>query len=116
MIQQKEVKLGNFLQCGDEILIVSAIYRSGFHCVNESGVDRDNHRFLLKPIPLTEQWLLKFGLSNRKIWVFEIFGDNHRGFHISSEGGEWLFIKYVHQLQNLYFALTGEELKVKEMA
>jgi hypothetical protein len=26
------------------------------------------------------------------------------------------FIDYVHQLQNLYFALTGEELTVKEQA
>jgi len=26
----------------------------------------------------------------------------------------WVNIKHVHQLQNLYFALTGEELTIKE--
>ena len=25
----------------------------------------------------------------------------------------WIKIKYVHQLQNIYFALTGEELTIK---
>ncbi len=26
----------------------------------------------------------------------------------------WVNIKHVHQLQNLYFALTGKELTIKE--
>jgi hypothetical protein len=74
-------------------------------------------------IPLTEEWLKKFGFTfddNFKIsylspdvnnWQMRIF--------TSSNGYEWVIsimhkieIKYVHQLQNLYFALTGEELKI----
>ena len=68
----------------------------------------ENNCNYIEPIPLTEEWLLRFGL-NRQISVFEIFGDNKRGFHIDL-GGEWLFLKHVHQLQNLYFALTGTHL------
>jgi len=71
----------------------------------KDGIDED-----YKPIPLTEEWLIKFGI-NRQISVFEVYGNNSRGFHIDL-GGEWLFIKYVHTLQNLFFALTGEELKI----
>lgn len=69
----------------------------------------------MAPIVLTEQWLRWLGLTNRIIWQFEIFGDNKRGFHISSEGGEWIFIPYVHTLQNLYFAFTGKELSMKDI-
>ena len=70
-------------------------------------------------IPLTEEWLLKFGFSwhaknsynlerfryhtDKKI--FSIIGR----FEDLVEG-----LEYVHQLQNLYFALTGEELTLKE--
>jgi len=81
-----------------------------------------------KPIPLTEEWLFKFGFKTRtteNISVQYFIGEN-------PITGDWLFdiiwlkgdeypfyrngffkIKYVHQLQNLYFALTGEELTIK---
>lgn len=71
----------------------------------------------IKPIPLTEDWLFKFGfpkedliitehqmhftLGNIKIWrPFDKFLlDTYR-----------IEIIHVHQLQNLYFALTNTEL------
>ena len=76
----------------------------------------------LKPIPLTEEWLLKFGFeldyeshwsSTQEFLLLEQLGDSYiklcdGHFHDSIE------MKFVHQLQNLYFALTGEELKIKE--
>lgn len=77
-----------------------------------------------EPIPLTEEWLLKFGfekMSTNEYW----FGIIAKGkiLHISLSGNVEIMglnfnsirlgdiCKYVHQLQNLYFALTGEELK-----
>jgi hypothetical protein len=89
-----------------------------------------------QPIPLTEEWLLKFGF---------VQSSNNLGntFHILKKDGvivmltiehwtnidinskyhnhwhcEYLLnghkLQYLHQLQNLYFALTGEELTIKE--
>ena len=79
------------------------------------------------PIPLTEEILLKAGLIKSK----DDLGDT---FHIMEEDGftarytmrywdkkEYWFMcgmgrvnfNYVHQLQNLYFALTGEELEIQ---
>ena len=77
----------------------------------------------IEPIPLTEEWLSKFGFENA-------FADKWDGMewmpcefingklyytpdmhHHASKG-----IENVHQLQNLYFALTGEELTIKETA
>ena len=70
------------------------------------------------PIPLTEEWLLKFGfersVAKRNSNIFTLMGE---GISIFKEKGYWYStftqrssIKHVHQLQNLYFTLTGEEL------
>jgi hypothetical protein len=69
----------------------------------------------VEPIPLTEEWLLKFG------FIPNPYQDRYEKgiikFECDKTLGEtilWIelapHIKYVHQLQNLYFALTEEEL------
>lgn len=85
----------------------------------------------LSPIPLTEEWLLKFGfedMEDEDVKVFcKTFGkfdgeDYEDAICITKDNkGSWYFslnrkviINTVHQLQNLYFALTGEELTIKE--
>lgn len=73
------------------------------------------------PIPLTPEWLERFGFENYDYGAWKL-GE----FLIDQSGGAYpLYIKgqfdntlattivYVHQLQNLYFALTGEELETK---
>jgi hypothetical protein len=77
----------------------------------------------IEPITLTEEWLLKFGFktsawdnhstyrkmigNNDYTIVFDEYSNTMIGDIMIKE------IKYVHQLQNLYFALIGEELSVK---
>lgn len=71
----------------------------------------------IQGIPLTEDWLKRFGWAENK--KFEFFGE----FGLVPQGQLYcmarsdaysvtlfIAIEYVHQLQNLYFALTGEEL------
>lgn len=69
----------------------------------------------VEPIPLTEEWLVKFGFvkgqdgwySNKTI----CFNENLVCyFNSTNDVTELNHIKYVHQLQNLYFALTNTEL------
>lgn len=79
-----------------------------------------------EPIPLTEEWLLKFGFEKEDFdyWHHEksklIIGHttNNDVFQYEYLTGylsqtEMLDLLYVHQLQNLYFALTVEELEMK---
>ena len=71
----------------------------------------------VEPIPLTEEWLVKFGFDNLGaygwgIGYFHIRFRNIHKFYFLLEN-RLVRIKYVHQLQNLYFALTNEELKIK---
>ena len=78
----------------------------------------------VEPIPLTEEWLLKvglnfnntFGFSSNKICVFNNLKRVNIHYDKFSCDYEFVCPKYVHQLQNLYFALTGEELEIKEEA
>lgn len=94
-------------------------------------------------VAITEEWLVKLGfekcigsesdyeiviqknegggISEYWLWVDLHDEDNHNNdmypcASIVSEGN-WLNtnIKYVHQLQNLYFALTGKELELKQL-
>ena len=85
----------------------------------------------IKPIPLTEQWLLGFGFEDEggddyvvtkgeHTLLLTVQKDSVRVYLISLYGtcsSEYIFLKdilYVHQLQNLYFALMQEELILKE--
>lgn len=79
------------------------------------------------PIPLTEEWLLKFGFTKSKknfsLGVHQKLFSGVMIFIFDKLLQKWIFsigkykditrVQYVHQLQNLYFALTGEELKLK---
>lgn len=77
----------------------------------------------LKPIPITEEWLLKFGFEQRDhLWSIDI--DRYNKINYNSDqkllfSGQLGFsiqhdIKYIHQLQNLYFALTQKELTLND--
>lgn len=72
----------------------------------------------INPVPLTEDRLLKFGFTSH-------YGGFNNKIKIEMhDSGRWIlvcddktvptpFIDFIHQLQNLYFALTGEELTLK---
>lgn len=74
----------------------------------------------LNPIPLTEEWLIKFGFEcfqegwygiNPYALQFEFTWNIYDG--IIRWKGSAVKCNYVHQLQNLYFALTGTELTIQ---
>ena len=116
-----ELRIGN---------IVQNVYKDTFGISQETLCDFANGYVNLKPITLTEEWLLKFGFKEYidfgcKTKQFDLLPlqgfsyniDNKkvRVMHKGNSQSHWLknSIEYVHQLQNLYFALTGEELKIK---
>lgn len=130
-MKASELRIGNYVSdrhASDSFFAVvkkldySRCYYGSFHSAYSD----------LKPIPLTEEWLLRFGLSlvegrtgkkylflngfwhlvndlyyqNGAVYIAEYWGENMHPITQTS-------IQYVHQLQNLYFALTGEELELK---
>lgn len=82
-------------------------------------------KIVFEPIPLTEEWLVKFWFRN-EIGIFILISElpNSR-FFIHYNNGVFAFafgekqnqiieVKYIHSLQNLYKAITGKELQLKE--
>jgi hypothetical protein len=89
-----------------------------------------------EPIPLTEEWLLRFGFESitdkntiKSLDLYMCGGlvhlysnneDNYSRvtawFQEDGEVSQNYFreVEFVHTLQNLYFALTGEELQIKK--
>jgi hypothetical protein len=86
----------------------------------------------LKPIPLTEEWLFKFGFEKLNTKMSDCFVFQKGLWRVAIKDNiektyEWVLwherispptwclsrFEYVHQLQNFYFALTGKELTLK---
>jgi hypothetical protein len=99
----------------------------GYYIVYRNGSFKsvlDDELSSIEPIPLTKEWLLKFGLLNLN--DIETLGGSvfidikNKSFGIGGSDSVtngmiyYAECEHVHQLQNLYFALTGEELKIVE--
>ena len=119
MIKASDLRIGNLVISSSKIIAIESIDKYGvnvFYCRDygeEYWCLHDN----LTPIPLTEEWLLKFGFEKSiigmRLNVF-LFSDGVMCIPDGQEARELPHIKYVHQLQNLFFALTDKELTVNE--
>lgn len=122
MIQPQELQIGNLFNVAgiDRLVRVTAIFRTYFRCEDKDGVMFDESlRINYTPIPLTEEWLMKAGFVKPRYQKYYILNgvrirwDNNleywevHQFYLKQD------MKYLHQLQNLYFALTGEELNIE---
>jgi len=131
IIKAADLRVGNYIQTDYEgLLEVVNINNEGFDFVDcrkptYRALGRYEIEPQIKPIPLTEEWLLKIGgkpltngywisVSNLKAELhFELFKNTDEIVTtLKSQFCDLILdrIYYVHQLQNLYFALTNEEL------
>jgi hypothetical protein len=117
----KSVKFGDAVKCDLSDLYDLCAKSDGAY--NDPPIDE-----MFEPIPLTEEWLLKFGFEKiLKYYALGIHQELFSGlmkFRFDRLLQKWIFsigtykditrVKYVHQLQNLYFALTGNELTIEK--
>ena len=85
-----------------------------------------NGKSTYEPIELNEDWLLKFGFGrigiehlklrfNDNVSEYVIYDTVRKDFLFFSNEQFWLCkVEFVHDFQNKLFALTGQELKIKE--
>lgn len=123
-MKASELRLNNYvLEDGDVVLL--ATNYDLFKCL--VNVDRG---IGFEPIPLTEEWLLKFGFTHQYKTIkghdfFEYPIDSKFKLYVNLNKMELIInknlfgciltkkIQYVHALQNFYFELTEEELLIK---
>ena len=142
MIDAKELRIGNYLSGNNDpemqVFSINPIngVEMGFIGMQEDeSIDYGLWYYNLselKPIPLTEEWLLKFGcrkLTAEKHICYCIEINEQISIYISidklvlvevgigEDDNEYLsiidYVQMVHQLQNLYFSLSGKELEFK---
>ena len=123
-LRKRDFRIGNFIQSRTgQICVIEEIQEDGISAYSGSITTLP-----YKTIELTEDWLLKFGFSDisedyddvEKCYILE--SNTCRNYSVIKVRGVWMFgyefedfnteIKHIHQLQNLYFALVGEELKI----
>ncbi len=113
-MRANELRIGNIIRFSEDgtIFTVDSIEQQGLSVQNEKEIAWINLDEF-EPIPITADWLFRF----RFVYyphLSEFHGKNMIFHNWIKDRGyiSWgsTQIKYVHQLQNLYFALTGEEL------
>lgn len=120
MIEPNELRMQNVCAVDGNTVIINTI--SKFQVIGWDLKKEFQHHLnlvtkpeLLQGVLLTEEWLLKFGFKgfggrlelNTGFYEFVWKGE----LYLVVEG-QWLHINCnnVHQLQNIYFALAGQEL------
>lgn len=122
MIKQNELRLGNYVKTIHDtldIIKVTEIKESVIYSDKTKGISYGS----LLPIPLTREILLKCGFEQSEWDNYSTFRNLfcQEGSIVISLKNKYIEIgdltldfkiKHLHQLQNLYFALTNEELKI----
>lgn len=125
MIKASELRIGNLVHSNGCEVEITALYDQEIQTT--ANFDGSCNGYIT-PIPLTEEWLVRFGIEKEAdcfkfltcfnfltktgaIIEHEWKGDGFDVFHCDVK---LFFLQHVHQLQNLYFALTGEELTLKQ--
>lgn len=118
IMKVEELRIGNLLQpnnrhlaaYGENNAFVTSIYEDKFVvCNHYPGA-------WFEPMPITEEWLVRLGFKSEYTKVITNLGE----LEIIHSNGIIVFylnkiefnIKHIHSLQNLYFALTNEELTI----
>jgi len=134
----KELRIGNLIKLTDtgEIITVTGIMQDS-HGVKVFGITSDGtycNPWIenCEPITLTEDWLIRSGFvkdnnddfddfiyEKNMVYIFQhkynLSSFNYPNLMKYGDLNEYKCatpIYYVHQLQNLYFALTGSELEI----
>ena len=116
----KEVRIGNYVYFEGEVKEIGSVITAWVHAyvnfVKEMNIPAT---FLIIPIELTEKRLLKFGFIKREAYfviedtllrLAQIGNKWHCSIGEDDNGFIFRIIESVHEIQNLYFALTGKEL------
>ena len=125
-MEANELRIGNYATDSIQTGAITVFNNDACVLKHKSGIVKCRISDL-SPVPLTKEWLFKFGFirhhrdySNGIIYIKNV-PDNTKfewGVYPNKLGSgiqikNRILLHSVHQLQNLYFALTGEELTFK---
>jgi hypothetical protein len=129
-MRANQLRIGNLVRTYGQYIEVEKIDKVFIHGIDKAN-NLNSHVPIkhLKGIQLTEDWLLRFGFGMMNKSYFSIPSRTRTNnspyslVYTKDLNGDWyilidesvkFYLEHVHQLQNLYFALTGEELTLKQ--
>jgi len=137
-MKTSELRIGNLLEFSNGIQ-ATKIVTVDRRFFSSATIEKEDGDFEITPyykaIPLTEEWLLKFGFENNihgnwnryfkdgiypRSFAFQFYKNGrvdfwYGDFNVGNLNSiKYNPLQYVHQLQNLYFALTGKELEYEQ--
>jgi len=138
MLEAKDLRIGNWYQWAhEESISYKQVDPEFIHIQHEYDTNPDDDQFArgwwAQPIPLNKEWFLKFGFEHKSNhftiktgWYYSLSQEKiqsklrikltrNENFHVKSPANGTIYLKYVHQLQNLYFVLAEKELEIKEL-
>jgi hypothetical protein len=131
MIQANELRVGDWVKRNDldGVYTVRAVCIDRIHPIQL--IEHDNLKNVhyacqctlseLEPIPLEEDMLIKSGfvfdgeyyehlVLGSRFLIYE--GENIDEYRLHFTSRKFVSVTYLHQLQNLFFFLTGQELNI----
>jgi len=125
LVNAEDLRIGNLVYKKGKCITVRNICDIGINFEVDTYGHCDQIYWTLyneiSPIGITEEWLKKFGFFKyNSAWVLKEPTTNMLEFNFSiwedfsyNTGEIKPPLEFVHQLQNLYFTLTGAELTLK---
>jgi len=129
MIQPNELRVGNYVMFTPDFdlghaQIIGILEEDAKVKYDDGKIDYPLLDWL-KPIPITREWVEKLGFEistwheRVEVWSHPdhipglVCIDGEKWLHSHDDDLDSVELKSVHQLQNLFFALTGTELTIK---
>ena len=132
-MKPEELRIGNWVKTDyDRPEKITAIINGKALMAQTKHTNIGVNKSRCEPIPLTEQWLKDFGFDGGNGFILIIQDDENydwvlQAYIYDAEIQIWIVdpdddkafgptikVNHVHQLQNLYFALTGKELTINQ--
>lgn len=124
MIKAGDLRIGNLYEVDQSIMKVTSISEHGFGgatIIPAKGMHTNSGQH--SGVLLSHDWLLRAGfkqnilIASREYLFNDLLMVDHYENGFLFKMAWWktgTFLTDVHQLQNLYYALTGNELEIKE--
>lgn len=136
-MEVEDLRIGNFINFEGDFYTVEQICFDGWLQLDNGQLN--TYISECTPIEITEEWLMKLGFKKHKNIIGsyiktpkntakgygfrlhtqhpfdELFSEIYEIYMLESQIHVYGGLKYIHHLQNLYYALTSEELKYKEI-
>ena len=123
MITANELRIGNYVKYIYSYLDFSVISGLTYEVPHLDEITEFEPLYdEIEPIPLTDEWLLKFGakivyVKETKYYVIDglsFLYNGVDGYYMGLGKGFSVYVGYVHKLQNLFYEIRNKELKINE--